>query len=128
MIDIVTYGVLGIVIGGMLFLAHQRPQWIKYILAGIGLLVGMGAAYAVSQRQRRFRELGASSQTAHNIALLLAQGEAIQRSANVVIGEATKETQLREVQKRIEAELKTIPVQGGNVEAIREEVRRIWEM
>jgi len=124
--DTILYVLLGLFIGGLLIVAFLRPEWRKYIFAGIGLLLGGGITYAVSQRQRRLRELGVSADTAQHIAVLLAQREHIVRAAETLRGEATKDQQLRDVQRKIEAELKAIPAHEVNVEAIRNEIRHAW--
>lgn len=124
--DAALYVLIGAGLLLVALVAWKKPAWLKWALAGFGILAGAGAVSVLLARQRRLRQLGLHEDTAGAIARLTLRAEALQQPAADAAAAAERDAKLRVVQAELQAQLNNVRKEGKDADAVLAEVRRHW--
>ena len=124
--DAALYVLIGAGLLLVALVAWKKPAWLKWALAGFGILAGAGAVSVLLARQRRLRQLGLHEATAGAIARLTLRAEALQQPAADAAAAAERDAKHRVVQAELQAQLNNVRKEGKDADAVLAEVRRHW--
>jgi hypothetical protein len=124
--DAALYVLVGAALLLLGLVAWKRPGWLKYALAGFGILAGAGAVSVLLARQRRLRQIGLAEDQAGAIARLTLRAEQLNQPVADAAAAAERDARLRMVQAELQAQLNQVREEGRDADAVLAEIRRHW--
>lgn len=120
------YILIGVSLTGIVLVAIFRPAWLKWALAGFGILAGAGVVSVLLTRQRRLRQIGLAEDQAGAIARLTVRAQELQRPVADAAAAAERDAKLRMVQAELQAQLNQIRKEGKDADAVMAEIKKHW--